>query len=195
MKKISLLFLDHQIPYSKTQKAISDECNLFLLDFYAGFKSLMVEEENELTNQIKSFLDRGTLLPTHFLGEILKFLLNKTENRDVLLTNFPKTTEQFLMIDKLFKDLDINIEKIWYIKQNNPEEYFKQYFQEPENKKWLDKFGEEIVEKWNSEFSKRKQFATEIQKTSKNIPWQIIEMDYNPEEIEEIIIKKINGSA
>ena len=195
MKKISLLFLDHQISNSKTQKVISEMFNLFPFDFNAQFRELISEEDNELANEIKSLLDSGNMVPTNYLEKFLKIQLSKIENLDILLTNFPRTKEQFLMLENLFLNLEIKIERFWYIKQNNPDLYFKKYFENPENKLWLDKFDDEIIDKWQYEFSKRKDFIMEIQGITYDIEWKIIEMDYVSELNEQHIIEKINGCA
>ncbi|KGO86684.1 nucleoside monophosphate kinase [Flavobacterium suncheonense] len=195
MKKISFLFLDYQISNSKTQKVISEMFNLFLFDFTVQFRELIFEQDNEVSKEIKSFLDSGNMVPTNCLEKVLKIQLSKIENQDILLTNFPRTKEQFLMLDKLLLNLNIKIERIWFIKQRNPDEYLKKYFENTENKKWLDKFGDEVIDKWNDEFTKRKEFVIEIQNTTKNIEWKIIEMDYVSEINEQFIIKKINGCA
>ncbi len=195
MKKISLLFLDHQISNSKTQKVISEMFNLFSFDFKVQFRELIFEEDNELSKEIKSLLDSGNMVSTNYLEKVLKIQLSKIENQDILLTNFPRTKEQFLMLENLFLNLEIKIERIWYIKQNNPDLYFKKYFENPENKLWIDKFDDEIIDKWRYEFSKRKDFIMEIQGITYNIEWKIIEMDYVSELNEQHIIEKINGCA
>lgn len=192
MKKISILFLDHQISNSKTQKVISEMLNLFLFDFTVQFRELIFEEDNELAKEIKSLLDGGNMVSTNYLEKVLKIQLNKIENQDILLTNFPRTKEQFLMLDNLLTNLNIKIERIWFFKQRNPDEYLKNYFENPENKKWFDKFGDEVIDKWNYEFSKRKEFVVEIQNITENTEWKIIEMDYVSEINEQFIIKKIN---
>ena len=195
MKKISLLFLDHQISNSKTQKVISEMFNLFSFDFKVQFRELIFEEDNELSKEIKSLLDSGNMVSTNYLEKVLKIQLSRIENQDILLTNFPRTKEQFLMLENLFLNLEIKIERIWYIKQNNPDLYFKKYFENPENKLWIDKFDDEIIDKWRYEFSKRKDFIMEIQRITYNIEWKIIEMDYVSELNEQHIIEKINGCA
>ncbi len=195
MQKISLLYLDHQISNSKTKKVISEMFKLFLFDFTVQFRELIFEENNELSKEIKTFLESGNLIPTNYLEKVLKTQLSKIENQDILLTNFPRTKEQFLMLENLLQNLNIKIERIWYIKQNNPDEYFKDYFENLENKKWLDKFGDEIIDKWQDEFSKRKDFIMGIQEITDNIEWKIIEMDYVSELNDQHIIEKINGCA
>lgn len=195
MKKISLLFLDYQISNYKTQKAISETFNLFLFDFISQFKELISEEDNELAKEIKSFINNASVIPNNYLEEVLKIQLGKIKSQNILLTNFPRTKEQFLMLDNIFLNLNIQIERIWFIKQKNPDDFLKEYFENLENKKWLDKFGDEVLEKWKEEHSRKNQFITEIQKLTKNIKWRIVEMDYNFDVNEELIINKINGSA
>lgn len=195
MKKISLLFLDHQISNYKTQKAISEAFNLFLFDFMSQFRELISKEDNELTKEIKSFINNASVIPNNYLEEVLKIQLGKIESQNILLTNFPRTKEQFLMLDNIFLNLNIQIDRIWLIKQKNPDDFLKKYFENPENKKWLDKFGDEVLEKWKEEHFRKNQFITEIQKLTENTEWKIVGMDYNSDINEELIINKINGSA
>jgi adenylate kinase family enzyme len=155
----------------------------------------MEKEENELLIRIKSFMDNGELVPNYLLEELLKSLFKESLNQDILLTEFPKTIEQFLMLKKILNDLNLEIQTIWYIKQKNAEEYMDMHFKNPNEKLWLDKYGDEVIEKWKQEFEKKQIFITEMQNITDSKMWKVVEMDCETELDEELLIKKINDCA
>ena len=196
MQKINILFFNQHISKSKVRKILSDKYNLFAINFIEEFrKQLMEKEENELSIRIKSFMDNGELVPNYLLEELLKTLFKESQNQDILLTEFPKTIEQFLMLKKILNDLNLEIQTIWYIKQKNAEEYMDMHFKNPNEKLWLDKYGDEVIEKWKQEFEKKQIFITEMQNITDSKMWKVVEMDCETELDEELLIKKINDCA
>jgi adenylate kinase family enzyme len=190
MKKIHLLFLDHSISLSSIAKIISQSFNLCALNFVTLFREQIMNEKSELTKELKYYMDSGELIPTILIEKFLKTQINKSKESDILLFHFPKTYEQYKILENIISDLEFTIEKIWYIKQQSPEIFLKEYLEYNEN--WYDKFGDEIIEKWKSEYENKRQNIETIQKITKNENWKIIEIDYRAELNEENIIKKIN---
>ncbi|MEK8181127.1 nucleoside monophosphate kinase [Flavobacterium buctense] len=192
MQKIHILFFNQYISKSKAIKAISEKYNLFICNFGEQLRKQLMEEENELVIRIKSFMDNANLIPDHLMVEFFKNNI-KRQNQDTLLIEFPKTTKQFLTLKKVLTDLDMEIQIIWHINQKNTEEYMIQYFKNPKAKLWLDKYGDEVREKWFQDFEKNQIFIAEMQKLTKNEKWKVIEVDYETEIDEELITKKINA--
>lgn len=190
MRKINLLFLDHSISSSNIEKIISETFNLYSLNFVTLFREQILNNKSELTKELKYYIDKGELIPNFLLEKFLKIQINKSNESDILLVHFPKTSEQYKMIENILSGLETNIEEIWYIKQKNPEIFLAEYLRR--NKDWSDKFGEEIVEKWKSEYESKKQNIKEIHEVSKKVNWKIIEIDFETELSKEQIIKKIN---
>lgn len=190
MKKIHLLFLDHSISSSNSAKIISENFNLHSLDFINLFREQILDEKSELTKELKYHMDNGELIPTFLLEKFLKIQINKSNESDILLVNFPKTCEHYKMLEKVLNELKIIIEKIWYLKQEKPEIFLTEFLKR--NKDWFDKFGDEIIEKWKSEYESKKQNIKQIQEITKNVNWKIIEIDYEAELNEVIFAKKIN---
>ena len=50
-------------------------------------------------------MNNGDLVPTHLLEEFLKTKIIQSQNQDILLTEFPRTIEQFLMLKNLLVQL------------------------------------------------------------------------------------------
>ncbi len=196
MQRINILFLNQPISESKTVKVLSDKYNLFVFNFIEEFRKQMMEkEENELTIKMKSFMDSGELVPSYLIEEFLKTKCIESQNQDILLTQFPRTIEQFLMLENILNHLNIKIQTIWYIKQKDSEEYMNEHFKNPNAKLWLDKFGDEVTEKWQQEFKKNQRFVNELQERTEKRIWNVIEMDCKTELDEELLIKKINDCA
>lgn len=190
MKKIHLLFLDHYISSYNIAKIISDSFNLCSLNFVTLFREQIMDEKSELTKELKYYMDNGELIPTFLIEKFLKTQMNKSNELDILLVHFPKTCEQYKMLENILSDLEINVEKIWYVKQEKTEIFLTEYLEH--NKDWYDKFGDEIIEKWKSEYENKRQNIKTIQEKTKNMNWKIIEINYEAELNEENIIKKIN---
>lgn len=194
MHKIHILFFNQYISSSKARKAISEKYNLFICNFGEQLRKQIMEEENELVIRIKSFMDNANLIPDHLMEEFIKINI-KRQNQGTLLIEFPKTTKQFLTLKNVLNDLNMEIQIIWHINQKNAEKYMIQYFKNPKAKLWLDKYGDEVQEKWIQEFEKNQMFIAEIQKMTTNENWKVIEVDYETEMDEELIAKKINDCA
>lgn len=190
MKKIHLLFLDHYISSSNIAKIISESFNLCSLNFVTLFREQIMDEKSELTKELKYYMNNGELIPTFLFEKFLKTQMNKSKESNILLVHFPKTCEQYKMLENILSDLEINVEKIWYIKHEKPEIFLKEYLEQ--NKDWHDKFGDEIIEKWKSEYENKRQNINTIQEKTKNVNWKIIEINYEAELNEENIINKIN---
>ncbi len=173
-------------------KAISEKFNHYIFDFKKEFRNQLINEDDDLTKKIKLFLDSGNIIPSNLIEKFLKNKFNEIESPKILLTGFPTTIDQFLILENIMECLKIEFETIWYVRQNNPEDFMKEYFKDPKQKCWTDKFGEESIENWKERFSKIQIFITEIQKIILNTKWNIIEIDYEIQLDEKQIITKIN---
>lgn len=190
MQKIHLLFLDHSISSSNTTKLISKTFNLFSLNFVALFREQIMDKKNELTKELKYYMDNGELIPTILIENFLKTQIKKSNESDILLVHFPKTSEQYIMLENILSDLEITIEKIWYIKQEKTEIFLSEFLKH--NEDWYDKFGDEIIEKWKFEYESKRQNIKAIQEITQKLNWKIIKINYEAELNEEHIIQKIN---
>ncbi len=57
---------------------------------------------------------------------------------------------------------------------------------------WLDKYGNEVIEKWKSEFDRKRQIVSIIQNIAITQNWIVVEMDYETNLSEEFILKRIS---
>ena len=62
-------------------------------------------------------------------------------------------------------------------------------------KQWLDKYGNEVIEKWRVEFTRRHEQISKIRNVSESSKWKIIEMDYIENLSSEYITRKIKDCS
>ena len=66
-----------------------------------------VKENSELGQKVRSYVEKGALVPDEIVVEVLKAHLDKIpEGKSVILDGFPRTLEQAKSLDKIFK-LDV----------------------------------------------------------------------------------------
>jgi adenylate kinase family enzyme len=195
MNEISILFFDRGISRLKIEEIICDKFNLIVFDFSTEFRSQILNEKSELTKEIKKYLDNGEIIPMFVLEKFLVEKFSELKTKKTLLSGFPKTKEQYELLEKIFSNLKIQLKNIWYFEQNNPEKFKSEYYSQEEHKVWLEKFGEEVTENWNKVYLKGRESIQSIKEISKNIKWKIIKVEIENEKDENYIIEKINDNA
>ena len=155
----------------------------------------IIDIQSELTKNMKSFMDNGELIPNYLLEEFLKTKLNELENQDILLIGFPRNINHYSILENVLEELNLKIQIIWYIKQKNPTFFLSEYFKDKNQKILLEKYGDEVTEKWNNEFQRQQRNVISLHSVTKNLNWKVIEMEYQAELSEDFIIKRINDCA
>lgn len=180
MKSVVLLFLDHRISVPSVQNAFGVALDFSLFDFSTELKKQM-ELKDELASEMNAFIERGEFIPSHFFEKfITKRLQNDTADK-ILMCGYPRSVEQFQNLEKLFEKLDLSNDVIWFAKQRDPELYLTNYFEDPNNSPWLEKYGSEVIDVWWENFRKNRERIESIMNVSKNKNWHIFEMDYPSE--------------
>lgn len=195
MNEISILFFDRGISRVKIEEVICAKFNLNVFDFSTEFRSQILNEKSELTKEIKKYLDSGEIIPMFVLEKFLIEKFSELKPKKTLLLGFPKNKQQYELLEKIFNELKIELKNIWYVEQTNPEKFKAEYFSQEEQKIWLKKYGEEITEKWESDYLKNKEAIQNIKKTSKSIKWKIIKVELENEKDENFIIEEISDNA
>jgi adenylate kinase family enzyme len=193
MNELSILFFDRGISRVKIEEVICNKFNLNVFDFSTEFRSQMFNKKSELTKEIKEYLDNGEIIPMFVLEKFLVEKFSELKTKKTLLLGFPKTKEQYELLEKIFNDLKIQLKNIWYFEQNNPEKFKSEYYSQEDNKVWLEKFGKEVTENWDKVYLRGRESIQNIKEISKNRKWKIIEIEN--EKDENYIIEKINDNA
>jgi adenylate kinase family enzyme len=194
MKAVWLLYLDWGISKTKTQNAFCKRFNTFLFDFSFEFRKKL-KVNDKLTGEITALINQGGLIPSVLLEEfILSHIQNISSDR-VLLTEYPRTAEQFQGFESLLNSISSNIVSIWYVKQRDPKVFFSQHFADKRAVISAQKFGDEFPLKWQQEFLRKRLEIEDVMQITKHIHWHFIEVDYQPDVSEEDILQKINSSA
>ncbi|MEP0213900.1 MAG: nucleoside monophosphate kinase [Cellulophaga sp.] len=176
MRKLNILFLDWRLSRSLTESALSSELNSSVFNLTKLLKE-QLRNNDDLGKEMMKLLEGGELLTTEIIGRFISRNL-KTINGDIILLEYPRTLEQYDGLRKVLKNDNIEFENIWYFKQREPNQFMKEHFENPKEKQLIDKYGLEIIEKWETEFKKRREQIIEIQNVSDKTKWKIIEMDY-----------------
>ena len=176
MRKSNILFLDWRLSQDKIGNTLSSELNSSIFNLSNLLKE-QLRNNDSLENEMRKILESGEMFTTEIIGKFISKNLKKV-NKNVLFLEYPRTIEQYDGLKKVLADENIELENIWYFKQREPKEFMTNHFKNPEEKQWLDKYGNEVIEKWRVEFTRRREQISKIRNVSENSKWKIIEMDY-----------------
>lgn len=177
MRKLNILFLDWGLSRNKIERVLSSELNSSIFNL-----TILIEEQlrnnDDLGKDIISLLESGEMLTTEIIGKFISRKIKDTDD-NILLLEYPRTLEQYEGLRKVLKNNNIVLENIWYFKQREPNQFMKDHFENPQKKQWVEKYGSEIIEKWETEFNKKREQIIEIQKVSSDeLKWKVVEMNY-----------------
>jgi len=168
MNTISLLLTDYLIPKEKTEQRICEELGLQLFDFRIEFSNQM-KLSNHLTNKINSYLLRGELVPTILITNFLKTCFSSLQKKKILLTNYPRTIEQFLDLIGVLTAEQLIMDTIWYLRVDNPELEFQNI--------WKSKYPQSETsvsqrkEEWKQKFENKREEISNIKSFSEPFKW------------------------
>ncbi|MCR1026112.1 nucleoside monophosphate kinase [Cellulophaga baltica] len=193
MRKLNILFLDWRLSRNLTESALSSELNSSIFNLTSSLKK-QLRNNDDLGKEMMTLLESGEMLTTEIIGRFISRNL-KTIDGDILLPEYPRTLEQYDGLRKVLKSDNIELESIWYFKQREPNQFMTDHFENPKEKQWIEKYGSEIIDKWKTEFNKRREQINEIQNLSDKTKWKTIEMDYVADLSTEYIKQRIKDCA
>jgi adenylate kinase family enzyme len=176
MRKLNILFLDWRLSRNLIESALSSELNSSTFNLTSSLKE-QLRNNDDLGKEMMKLLENGEMLTTEIIGRFISKNLNSIRG-DILLSEYPRTSEQYEGLVKVLKNNNIELENIWYFKQREPNQFMKDHFKNLKEKQWINKYGSEIIKKWKTELNKRREQIIEIQNISDKIKWKIIEIDY-----------------
>jgi adenylate kinase family enzyme len=190
MRKLDILFIDSGLSITNIENVLSNELQQTIFNI-SSFIRNEIHNKSDLSIEIRKFLDFGKVLSKELIEKMIIKNLNETDG-NLILTRYPRTSEQFLELQKTLNNENIIIDKIWFFKLRNHQEFMKKHFENPLNKKYLEKYGNEILDNWLNKFLQTRKNIDNIKNAVNNIEWKNIEMDYyekpNFEYIKESII-------
>ncbi|AEE20233.1 nucleoside monophosphate kinase [Dokdonia sp. 4H-3-7-5] len=193
MRKLNILFLDFGLSKDKTESALSYELNSSVFNLGKSLRE-QLRKDDDLGKEMMKLLDSGKMLTTDIIGKFISKNLKEIDD-NVLLAEYPRTVEQFNGLKKVLITENIEIENIWYFKQNEPKTFMKEHFENPKQRQWVDKYGSEIIDNWKTKFKERSEQITEIKKASDEYNWKVIEMDFVADLSTEYIQQRIKDCA
>lgn len=193
MKKHQIQITDWGLSREKIGKTLSEELNLNIFSFRNSIKK-QFQIKDELTKRMHDFLNNGKLIPIELISELIQRNLKEVKE-DLLFTDFPRTIEQLNELNKISDTEHFEIENIWYFKQKDPKQFLQDHLKSDKGKMWFNKYGEEVVGKWQTDYNKYKKYISEMQSDSNPNKWKVIQVEYETEFNEQIIKRKIKACA
>jgi adenylate kinase family enzyme len=181
MRQIQLLFID---PSLQDNTASVDLSNFLKMPCFSigDFWRQQVKIKDDLVVKIQSLMDKGELPSTDLTTELIRRNIQNIDFADFILSNYPKTLEEYECFLNMLKNNNYHIERIWYFKHGNSLDYFenhyKNHYKNPEHKGWLDKFGDEIRDSWFKATDTYSREMAELHSFTNQIKWHIIEVHY-----------------
>lgn len=191
---VTILFLDDNISKSKTENAICSTFDLTLFEFTKELRNQLWLTD-ELTKEMKSYIDEGSIIPTTILEKFFIKHIVKIKKQKILLSDYPRTPEHFQGLEKLLHKLNLPIYQIWHVRQRDPEKFIIEYHKDQNENGWLKKFGNEFTIKRQQSFAVRRASIDNIRQVASQYDWKVVDMDYEPNLTEAFIVQKLHTSA
>lgn len=185
--------MDFGLSKDKIESALSCELNSSIFNLGKSLRE-QLRNDDDLGKEMMKLLDSGKMLTTDVIGKFISKNLKEIDD-NILLPEYPRTVEQFNGLKKVLIKENIEIENIWYFKQNEPNKFMKEHFENPKERQWINKYGSEIIDNWKTKFKERSEQIIEIQKVSDVSNWKVIEMDYIADLSTEYIQQRIKDCA
>ena len=193
MKKLSLLLFDWGLSEFNVARMLHKQLNILPISFKEVITNEM-HSHNTLGTQMRKKAEQGELISQELLDRLVSQILTQAPN-DIILFQYPRTFEQYLSFLKVLNSHNIELETLWYFKQRNPEEFLQQRFTDAQHKEWIEKFGEEVLQKWRTNYPKMSAFINQVLDHSSHIPTKVIELDYvSYSEMEDYLTEKIKNA-
>lgn len=183
MDKLEILFMDHPVSQAKTEAVFREKGNYLVFNFHEKFREAS-REDSALGKEIRMYLDRGEWVPLPVFQKLLSIHLDRLKGQKLLLARFPGSDAQFRMLEDLLRERQMEIGAFWYVSLNDQDIFTQKYFQKPEQQMWIQKFGDEALQRNSVEYTERKALVLHLQKKQGHIPWHILEIN-DESEIEE----------
>lgn len=174
MDKLDILFLDYPISDAKAEAVFRKNVDYVVFNLHEALRE-NYRENSVLGNEIRSCLENGELIPLAVFEQVLSIHLEQLRGKKILLTRFPRLNEQFGLLVKVLKALQIEIGTLWYV-SHDLEVWGRKYFQNPQKQLWAQKFGDETLSVNKDKYTERKTFMLNLQQAQSNIPWHILEI-------------------
>jgi adenylate kinase family enzyme len=149
--------------------------------------------QGRFKDEINSYLTTGQLVPAETVEKMIDQDL-KNKSKDVLIIGYPLTSEQFLSFKLFGAKEKFSISAIWHLQINHFNDFIEKKLNEEGEKKWHEKFGDEMRETWtrnHDEFEMRIKGLIGLSDRA----WTTIKLDYGEDSDIDIIERKIKSSA
>jgi adenylate kinase family enzyme len=177
MKDLQLLYLDSNLKRSFFLEIFKNELNCDGIISSILFRE-QLSLENELSNEIRKYLDKGEIVPYKLLEVIITNKIQEFFNTRILLIGYPKTIEQLESFKIALLEENISISKSWYIKHRDFDDFKNKKFHEDETNPWFIKYGSDMEKTWTNNFLTTRQEISHLLESGLVLDTRIIELSY-----------------
>lgn len=132
--------------------------------------------DSGLTKEIRKYLDSGDIIPKHLTEQLISSEIMKKSDGDVLISEYPRTVEQFESMEKFLSKLMIKVSRIWYFKQADFNQFTLHFYEE--HKQWTDKYGDEMKNTWTEKHNKKTAEIRLLKQMTEKCQWIDIDLTY-----------------
>lgn len=191
MKKVHIILVSRGISPTTLVEPMAEMYDLDKININELFRELN-SEQSEISRKVKKYLDSGELIPDHLITEVIEQKIKEVK-KDFQLIRYPRTKQQYQLLEQLFANNNIEIECIWFLKLRDIEQMISYKKENESEDPYVKKFGvnEEIFRK--NYHDSIQEFEAINQYVNNNKLVEIIEFDYpielNKEEIKKHLTK------
>ena len=178
-RKIDILITDWGLSNRNFQNILSELNNAEVLNIQDAFREEM-SSKSDLAKHLNSFISQGLLLPTSEIEKVLSKWINVTSG-NFILSNYPRTLEQYTSLLQFIKSENITLNKIWHFKIKDSMEFKNACFQTEKMTYKHEKYGKEVEENWVQRVNQSEQLIKQLKEVSAPDFWKTIEHQYLPD--------------
>ena len=192
MKELQLIYLESNLKSSFFLEIFKNELNCEGIISSILFKEQLLLE-NELSIEIRKYLDKGEIVPYKLLEIIITKKIQEFSNTSILLIGYPKTIEQLESLKIALLEENISISKSWYIKHRDFNDFKNKKFHQDETNPWFIKYGSDMEKTWTNNFLTSRQEISHLLESGLVLDTRIIELSYEESIDTESIRNKIKN--
>jgi adenylate kinase family enzyme len=182
MHRIQFLYIDPCLPSDFIGNTLSDILKLKTLSVGDMLRQQFARND-DLTLRMREYIDFGKIISPNLITELILVSINELQHTDILLLGYPKTLEQYQNLSKMLLDNNYEIGEFWYFEHKDSLQYFHKYYEQPKQKPYLDKYGDEVKQSWFKSIDKHSEDINQLYILTNQIKWNRIKVSYTDKEL------------
>lgn len=177
MHQIQFIYIEPHLPIDLILNTLNRKSEFKVL-YVGDIVRNQLDKNDDLTLQIRECLDFGKIILPNLITELISLNIKELEYPNILMFGYPKTIEQYQDTSKMLLENNYVIEKFWYFEHRDSLQYFHKFYDEPNQKPYLDKYGDDIKQAWFTNIDNYNQSVNELYSLTNHIKWKRIKVSY-----------------